>query len=492
MGRDTDGSPPQPLFSIIIPLEYHRGQWERCWNGWNTQTVARSLYEIILVVPTDFQQLALLDHLSADRVELSEHSHDIGLCAAGAAKAQGKYLIFTEAHCWPEPDVLEKCLEAIRDNPDWAGFSCRSMPITHNPLSKAEAEMYMADIEYAMHGHPWRGILDHCFVTKRDAYENCNGFAPEFGHFAEWVLAAGYFQHGYALGYFPEARFHHYYTGNLDELKAFTRDFIVGEIRYFSVFPAASDGLLQPPPEWICQGNFDRNTARSILGFALKSLWPPAQSYRHFPRSIGRIARWTIPAIFGDTIARGTARTRLAWARAGLLIASAIRSQRLITARFKRYIAAHIAAERFAVIGRLHRSAREGRHPGDATAAPDILAPSNTGFYSLERYQDDTFRWSDTAAAILVSVPAGEQRFRIDCIPVRDLTSPICDLRFYVDGARVPPGQLTTEPHRVSIDLHAATPKILTLGWTCLPLLSPTDSRRLGLAIKRIELNRDP
>lgn len=107
----------------------------------------------------------------------------------------------------------------------------------HNTLSKAEAEMYMADIEYAMHKHPWRGILDQCFVTKRDAYENCNGFAPEFGHFAEWVLAAGYFQRGYALGYFPEARFHHYYTGNLDELKAFTRDFIVGEIRYFSALP---------------------------------------------------------------------------------------------------------------------------------------------------------------------------------------------------------------------------------------------------------------
>lgn len=476
------------MFSIIIPLEYHRGQWEQCRNGWNAQTVARSTYEIILVVPPDFQQTGLLNELFIDRVEFSHHSHDIGLCAAGAAKAQGTYLIFTEAHCWPEPDVLEKCLQAIRDNPDWAGFSCRSEPITHNRLSKAEAEMYMADIEYAMHKHPWRGILDQCFVTKRDAYENCNGFTPEFGHFAEWVLAAGYFQHGYALGYFPEARFHHYYTGNLDELKAFTRDFIVGEICYFSEFPAASDGLLEPPPEWICQGNFDRNTARWILGVALKSLWPPAQSYRHFPGAIGRIARWTIPAIFGDRIARGTAGARLAWARTGLLIANAIRSQRLITARFKGYIAAYIAAERLAVIGRLRRTARDGRHLDDATAAPDILAPANTGFYPLERYKDDTFRWSDTAAAILILVPAGGQRIRIDCIPVRDLTSPVCDLRFYLDGMRIPPGQLATEPHRVSIDFHAATPKILILGWTCLPLVAPTDSRRLGLAIKRIEL----
>ena len=114
------------------------------------------MYETILVVPPGFQQQNLLKEFSADRVEFSEHSHDIALCHAGAAKAQGKYLIFTEAHCWPEPDVLEKCLQAIRDNPDWAGFSCRSVPITHNRLSKAEAAMYMADIEYAMNDHPWR------------------------------------------------------------------------------------------------------------------------------------------------------------------------------------------------------------------------------------------------------------------------------------------------------------------------------------------------
>jgi hypothetical protein len=27
-----------PLFSVIIPLEYHRGQWERCWLGWQARS----------------------------------------------------------------------------------------------------------------------------------------------------------------------------------------------------------------------------------------------------------------------------------------------------------------------------------------------------------------------------------------------------------------------------------------------------------------------
>ena len=489
MGSAPDNtSPSGPLFSIIIPLEYHRGQWERCWKGWNAQTVARSLYEIILVVPPDFQHLNLLSELSSDRIELSDHSHDVGLCTAGAAKAQGKYLIFTEAHCWPEPDVLEQCLQAFLNNPNWAGFSCQSVPITHNRLSKAEADMYVADIEYAMHVHPWRRILDQCFVTTREAYEACSGFRPELGHYAEWVLAAGYFQHDYELGYFPEARFHHHYTGILDELKVFTLDFVVGEIRYFSELPSQSETPLEPPAEWMCHGNFDRDTARSIFAMTVKSLWPPGRSYRHFPRSLGNLARWIVPAIFGDWVARASAEAHVAWARGTLLFANAIGSDNQLGASFKAYIAALIESERLAIISEVRRKSH-GKTPQDVATSPDVLAPGNTGFYSLERFGPDRFRWSDTAAAMLVSMPAGERQIRIDCIPVRDLTSPICDLRFYLDGASIPPGRLRTEKHRVSIDLNLATPKIVTLGWTCLPLVAPADSRRLGLAIRHIEFS---
>ena len=120
--------------------------------------------------------------------------------------------------------------------------------------------------------------------------------------------------------------------------------------------------------------------------------------------------------------------------------------------------------------------------------AADVLAPDNTGFYPLEQFEGDRFRWSDTAAAMLIPVPAGAQKIIIDCIPVRDLTSRGCDVRFYLDGTRVAYNQLTTEKSRVSITLNPELPKTLTLGWTCLPLVAPADFRRLGLAIKRVEL----
>ncbi|MEY9604977.1 hypothetical protein ABIF74_009669 [Bradyrhizobium japonicum] len=98
-----------PLFSIIIPLEHHRGQWELSWLGWTSQTADKSLYEIILVVPPDFKALNELKALAGGkaRLEFTNSDHDIGLCAFGATKARGKYLFFTESHCRPEPDVME-------------------------------------------------------------------------------------------------------------------------------------------------------------------------------------------------------------------------------------------------------------------------------------------------------------------------------------------------------------------------------------------------
>ncbi|MGY4449498.1 hypothetical protein ACVWZR_004158 [Bradyrhizobium sp. i1.3.1] len=118
-----------PLFSIIIPLEHHRGQWELSWLGWTSQTADKSLYEIILVVPPDFEALNELKALAGGkaRLEFTNSDHDIGLCAFGATKARGKYLFFTESHCRPEPDVMEACIRAIDARPDWAGFSCQSV-----------------------------------------------------------------------------------------------------------------------------------------------------------------------------------------------------------------------------------------------------------------------------------------------------------------------------------------------------------------------------
>ncbi len=485
-----DPSSPAPLFSVIIPLEYHRGQWEKCWHAWKAQTSDPSLYEIILVVPPDFANNDLLQQLAPARLEFSTATHDMGLCTEGAAKACGKYLIFTEAHCWPEPDVIARCREAIELHPEWAGFSCLSVPITHNRLSEAEAAMYEADIEFAMQVHPWRKILDQCFVTSREAYERCGGFQPRFGHFAEWLLAASYFRQGYKLSYFPAARFHHYYSGSLGELRDFTRDFVAGEVSYFSeAHRHAEDGLLELPEEWICQGNLDRDMSLAVLHLAVQSLEPPHhEPYGYLPRPVIEIGRWIPTAIAGDGIPRlgASAAAIVAWI--SLRLAAVTGSRDWLRDRFKNYIAALIHAQRLKAIGMLRRARRNILQPGYVGLNPDALAADAAGFYPLEKYQGDVFRWSETAAAVRMFAAGGPQDISIDCITARDLTDTKSDFRFYIDGVRIRATQIAIEGSRIRIGLDLTKPRTFILGWTCLPFPAVADSRQLGLPIKRIAL----
>ena len=483
----------KPQISVIIPLEHHRGQWERCWQSWNTQTVDKSVYEIILVVTADFQEHTLLNERSAACLEFSSSSNDTDLCAVGAIKARGRYLLFTEAHCWPEPDVLKHCLEAINVHPDWAGFSCLSLPITHNRLSKASANMYLADIEHAVQVRSRPKNLYQCFVTRREAYEHCGGFKSGLGHFAEWVLAASYFQRGYKIGYFPNAKFHHYYSGSISEIRAFTLNFVTGEVGYFGGgHYKPNESLLEIPPEWICWRNFDRNTARAVLHIAVKSLYPLGKSYRRLPRSIMRIGRWILPAIFGDRIVRISAAAAAVYARITLLLAHAAGSQKRLNDQFRKYIAALIRAQRLTVIGSQGGMGRDAIQPSHVGSGLDVPTLNATGFYPLEQFQGSQFRWSETAAAVHVFVPAGLRRIRIDCIPARDLFDAKADFRFFVDGVRIPSSQLSIETDRISIELNITRPQIITLGWTCRPFLALADPRQLGLPIKRIDLNNDP
>ena len=481
-----------PLFSVIIPLEYHRGQWERCWQGWQAQTLNHDDFEIILVVPADFSQHDKLRDLvgSRARLEYSQHVHDIGLCAAGAATARGKFLFFTESHCWPEPEVLQLCLQAFEDNPDWAGLSCRSIRITHNKLSIAEADMYDADIEYGMNFHPWRKILDQCFVTRRESYHQCGGLLQEFGHFSEWLLAARYHAAGHKIGYLPDALFHHYYIGAVSELKAFTLDFVTGEISYFSQGAHAPGGdLLEVPPEWACRQNFDAGTARAILRMILRDLVAADAVGGQRWQSLRAIGRWIFPAISGDGLARAASAAATHSAYLAMTLAILVGRRDQLGHALKAYIGALIRQQRLNRI-RIERLGAQPPAVPDEGGGPGTTAAvvSQTGFHLPERYQGHHFRWSETEAAIRIRASPGRLTLRIRCAQVRSLSDSI-DLRFYCDGRRIPDGAISAGAEGFEIRMIIPQSGTVILGWLCQAFPATDDRRRLGLPVAALELS---
>ncbi|MBB4378777.1 glycosyltransferase family 2 protein [Bradyrhizobium sp. SBR1B] len=466
-----------PLFSIIIPLEYHRGQWEQSWLGWTSQTADKSLYEIILVVPPDFKTREALKALAGDeaRLEFTDSEHDIGLCAFGATKARGSYLFFTESHCWPAPDVIELCIRAIEAHPEWAGFSCHSVPICHNRLSVAEAAMYQADIEFGMKRHPWRKVLDQCFVTRRDVYWECGGLREELGHFAEWVLAAAYHARGHAIGYLQEARFHHYYIGKLGELKTFTLDFVRGEIRYLGeAHRDPGSELLEVPTEWSKRDDFDTALARSALGARMRSA-------RVNGESVQALGRWGVIALVGGRSARSSARLSAVYARCVLTMLTMGGSPDSIARWLKRYIASLIHFQRLDCI-------QGGSEPAGTKLSrlgDEVMAQA--GFHACEVWQGHSFRWSEPEAALRIKVSPGRSIIRIVSPEIREPLDRI-GVRFYLDGMRVADAAIAIDAGAFVLQLDRPSSGTAILAWTCPRFAAAGDDRRLGLPVAEIRM----
>lgn len=471
-----------PLFSIIIPLEFHRGKFDHAWQAWQRQDIDSTLLEIILMIPPGFEDHGILPTANDRRVrvQFSEARHDIALCAEGASIASGRYLFFTESHCWPRPDVLSRCLRAFEQNHDWAAFSCGTVRVVHNRLSIAEAKMYQDDIEDGMMLHPWKKVLDHGFATKREAYDACGGFRPEFGHYSEWVLAASYFEKAYKVGFLRDATMEHYYVGSLAPLSEFTRDFVEGEISYFSSNANRAKDVLEPPPEWVSRGNFDQTAARRIFFAVVDSLQETLTRPLQLARLITLASRWSIPAFLGDRVACSMALIEV-WLRWIML---RLDPRQSVIRSFKSYIAALIKYQRLTSVRKL----RDAHQPGFQQIARDFPAvPNGTGFHLLETYGDRKFRWSEPAACLEFQAPRGRYRLHLTCLPVRTMLANL-DLRIYLDGRRIPPEAIRLSRHAIEIDIELTTPGAHTLLWICRAFKGKHDRRKLGLPIVNFDL----
>lgn len=335
--------------------------------------------------------------------------------------------------------------------------------------------MYDADIEFGMKVHPWLKILDQCFVTRRACYEKCGGLQAELGHFAEWVLAANYYRHHLRLGYEPDARFHHYYVGELKSLKTFTRDFVAGEMRFFSTSaPGSDEQLLIAPPEWWLRGNYDRLTARRLLSVAWKGTASTALRLR-------AAVRWTVPALVGPAGARSLAAIDRAGAACHLAFARLFGSKTSLRASFKRYIAALIHEARLKYIA----TASSPIGPVQFLRPFDLFANESAGLHPREQFDGATFRWSEGSAAVSAWLPAGTSRIRIECCSVRPLVRDL-DATFFVNEMIISAADVLVRGNVIELTARAAASGPIRLAWICKAFPAYGDSRSLGLPIKRI------
>lgn len=483
---------PSFRFSIIIPLEFHRGQSEECLRRWvKEQDYLREQFEVVAVgcrFSLDLKTIAYFKTLLSeyDRLLLFDEPHDMALCAFGARQAQGEILFFTESHVLPDRNILSVADKAIDEHPDWAGFSCRSIRITHNRLSVIEADMYEADLLYGMNECPWRKILDQCFVVRAGNYHKAGGFNPELGHFAEWHLAARMHQNGYQIGYVPEAQVHHYYIGEIKELIKFSEDFARGEMTYLSKFKDDESRSYFPDPlEWL---DFYRWNSRLYNKAFRLSYNAHSKSFRRClsPREIFARGLMLLRLSFPFETLKRTSLTH-AWLRFQVkrwlltLLLNLRFGKSYLHTQFLQLIDATVKLERVRFAFDIEEK------PSAATSslrwsADEARSYPFGGFYASEEWQGKRFRWSEPVAMIEISLVPGNYDLEIDWLMA---IRPIENLKFYINEKPMPVLQ-ERAPRRISFQVNEDAPTRFAL--TCEPWLVPKDKRLLGVPVSSVTI----
>jgi hypothetical protein len=485
-------------FSVIIPLEFHRGVADRCVRGWSqNQTYARDRYEVLVAVPQDHapdqvrEIAALLG--AGDRIIRYPARHDMDLVVAAANVALGSHLVFTESHCFPETDFLEQADAVLAEHPDWSGFSGRGTPVTHNLLSEIEAEMYEKHILANMLHHEWLKLRDACFVVSKADYARVGGFESQYGHFAEWLLAARFYRANLVLGYDPRPTVAHYYIGDFSTLEEFTADFALGEMRFAS--NSSDDNcldLFEEIPTWRKQRDRDPFASGCILQVLLTDLlrcfdprdtghsprnlanWPWAEvlywfGMRFFPKNAPRyfVLRWKCYRSRRQTeklLRRGAREAAAAKFLQWLRQCVEISHQKFLAETSP---SLHTLPRPV----RNHSEWRAGRYERLATA----------GMHALERRGRVTFRWSRPAAVIQLPELPGPVRITIEWAVPHDKKA-----RFYLVGRGLAPIDANHLDDTVTELIVPEGTANAMLALVSGKLVKPEDGRSLGVAIASV------
>ncbi|RPI10217.1 MAG: hypothetical protein EHM63_03460 [Actinobacteria bacterium] len=499
-----------PRFSVIIPLEFHRGQAIHCVRGWaEGQLFPREQFEIVVASPTCHRtaELAEIRGLLGpqDRVLEFDRHHDMDLCAKAAESASGEVLFFTESHCLPEPETLASADDVMRENPEWAGFSCRSIPITGNLLSEIEAEWYGRDIDFGMNEHPWRKVLDQCFVVRRSAYFQSGGFDPAFGHFAEWLIAARFYALGLKIGYAPSVRIHHLYIGEFGEWHRFTADFLQGQMAYLALEPG--DPLItmfDEVPEWSRRHMLRRSVARRVCRMLLRDLRRSiaAGSATHPRRSLSALRHWQwwllrswlVRAVAGHSIVLMRAQRRQFTTRVALQVDLLTRNRARAEVDIGRCCEAIATVERTRFLRtwtrNLERDEASSPSLDDAPAGDFGLWQAGrpdeanfVGFYAASPNGAEAVRWSEPAAYVELPLAAGRYVMTLNWLfPPRVDGEP--RLRFYLDERPIPAENVSIRHDFAELHVDVRESSSPTrLGWVCPAIRADNDERAFGLAV---------
>lgn len=217
-----------PWLSVVVPAYNAAKTLDTCLQALLHQSVPRSHYEIIVVDDGSLDGTADVAARYADQgVQLLRQSNRGAASArsAGAARATGSLLLFTDADCEPAFDWIEQMAAALAD-PEVVG--ARGINLTRQ--RSRVARFVQAEYEDRYDHIAAMERIDFIDTTSaayrcREFMEN-GGFDPSLRYLADQELSFRLAEKGYKLVFAPGARVYHRH--DQDVLAYFERKFNIG------------------------------------------------------------------------------------------------------------------------------------------------------------------------------------------------------------------------------------------------------------------------
>jgi GT2 family glycosyltransferase len=203
-----------PFLSVIIPTHNRNAQVQTCLQSLALQIYPRDRFEVLVVddgsaIPP--REVVASFSKALDVTLLAEpHGGPSTARNAGAARARGEFLVFTDDDCAPTPEWLKNIAARLTSSP-----TCLVGGRTINALTKniySETSQALIDVIYARFNHDPANaqfLASNNMAMAAAQFHAVGGFDSSFLFAEDRNFCDRWMRHGYRMAYAPEVVIHH-------------------------------------------------------------------------------------------------------------------------------------------------------------------------------------------------------------------------------------------------------------------------------------------
>jgi lipopolysaccharide/colanic/teichoic acid biosynthesis glycosyltransferase len=205
---------PKPLYSVIVPAYQAADSLGLCLDTLNAQTVARDLYEVIVVDDGSTDGTGEIAQQAGARVITQRNAGPAAARNAGAAAGRGDLLLFTDADCAPVPGWIAALAVPFADE------RVAGAKGTYLTSQRALVPRF-TQLEYEDRYDRMTGVESIDFVDtysaayRRDIFLANAGFDPAFRFDEDQEFSFRLTEKGYRLVFAPAAQVYHRHNPTL-------------------------------------------------------------------------------------------------------------------------------------------------------------------------------------------------------------------------------------------------------------------------------------